>query len=87
MGTTISERNDGTAITKIETWATPSQKVKQNHRPDLNKGHTNKKNTKMNMKKRIEANTKLNMNMNIQVKMKMNIKMNMKINMNENMKD
>jgi flagellar motor switch/type III secretory pathway protein FliN len=81
MGKTISEKKDGTAITKTEMWAKPSQKVKNTHRHHSNEGHTNKKNTAMNMKKSNEANTKPNMNMNMQVKMKMNMKMKMKMKM------
>jgi hypothetical protein len=93
MTKTISEKKNGTAITKTETWAKASQKVKQNHRHDFHEGHPKKKNATMNMKKSIEANTKLNMNMNMEVKMKITIKMkmntnmNMKINMNENMNE
>jgi hypothetical protein len=74
MGKTNSEKKDDTAITKNETWAKASQKVKQNHRHHFNEAHTNKKNRTMNMKRSIEANTKLNMNMNMQVKMKTTIK-------------
>jgi hypothetical protein len=82
MGKTVSEEKDGTDITKCERWEKPSQKVKQNHRHHFNEGHTNKKNTTMNMKKFIEANTNLYMNMNMQVKMKITMKENMKIKMN-----
>jgi hypothetical protein len=53
MGETISEKKDGTAIPNCEKWAKPSQKVKHAHRRHSNKGHTNEKNTKMNMKKSI----------------------------------
>jgi hypothetical protein len=91
MGKTISENKNGSAVTKTETWARASQKVKQNHRHHLDEGHTNEKNTKINMKKCIEANTKLNMNLHVEMKtpikmkMNMNVKMTTKMNVKRNM--
>jgi hypothetical protein len=87
MGKGISDKKNVPAITKTETRAKTSQKVKQNHRHHLKYGHTNKRNTAMYMKKSNEKTTKLNLNMNRNAKVNMNRKMNMTINMKENLNE
>jgi hypothetical protein len=73
IGKIISERKDGTDLTKAKNPAKSYQKPKCDHRHHFHEGHSKKKNTKMNMK----TNRKLHLKMKSSMKRNMNTKKHM----------
>jgi hypothetical protein len=81
MDKSISEKKDGTIVTKAEKWAKSSQKAKHSDQHHFSAGRSNQNNTKMNMK--IKVNVKSNMKTNVERTVNMNTKVTMNKNMNE----
>jgi hypothetical protein len=62
VGKIVSEKKDGTIITKAEKWAKSIQKLNRNSRHHFNQGHDKKKNRKVNMKRKAKLHLKMNRN-------------------------